>query len=308
MKICVIGGTGHIGSFLTPMLAGDGHDVTVVTTGTKPIPSDSPWEKVTRVKARYQRENREWSDLIRDIAGELVIDILGVDLPSTYEASKPHCRHLINCGSVWMFGIARSVPTPEETQSPCRFREYAARYEKILQIRDQAARDGVAFTAIMPPNICGPGKIPLEGFGGRSIDVHRAHQRGEPVPLPHGCNSLVGPCDASDIAQGFFLAATKRDPAAGEIFNVGSAYALTASQFIDTYGEIYGRPIPIDWVDAEQYVTQILPDAGANFHFRTHMCPDLTKIRQKLGYEPDHTPEEALQRGVEWMREQGLIS
>ena len=33
MKICVIGGTGHIGSFLTPKLAGDGHDVTVVTTG-----------------------------------------------------------------------------------------------------------------------------------------------------------------------------------------------------------------------------------------------------------------------------------
>jgi len=37
------------------------------------------------------------------------------------------------------------------------------------------------------------------------------------------------------------------------------------------------------------------------------MCPDLTKIRTKLGYVPRYTPEETMERAVAWMRAEGML-
>jgi len=307
MKICVIGGSGHIGKNLVEMLVGDGHEVTIVTRGHTPIPAADKWEKVKVVKCQYRRGDEEWMRCVRAVGAEVVIDIPGVDVPTTYSAARGACKHFIACGSVWMFGEPKVVPTPEETQSPCPFEGYAVRYSELHETKERAARDGIAFTAIMPPNICGPDQIPLEGRGGRSIEVHRAHQRGEPVPLPEPGQTLIGPCDAEDVAQGFFLAFQRRDAAAGEIFNVGSSYALTAVQFIETYAQIYGVKIPIEWHAWQHYSTVISPNLGANFHFKAHMCPDLAKIAARLGYRPRHTPEQTMSRAVSWMKSEGLL-
>jgi len=92
----------------------------------------------------------------------------------------------------------------------------------------------------------------------------------------------------------------------GEIFNIGSAYALTASRFVDAYGEIYGTRIPVELVPWAEFVRYI-PDLGANYHFREHMCPDISKIGRELGYEPRYTPEEAMKRAVAWMRGRGMV-
>lgn len=307
MHICVIGGSGHIGKNLVEMLVDDGCQVTIMTSGRTPIPSTPPWDKVAAVRSIYNRWDPEWARCVREIGAEVVIDIPGVDVPTTYEAAKGRCEHFIACGSIWMFGEPRVVPTPEETQSPCPFEGYALRYRELLETKDQARRDGLRFTAIMPPNICGPGKIPLEGRGGRSIEVHGSHQRGEPLPLPEPGQTLIGPCDAEDVARAFFLAVQNREAAAGEIFNVGSAYALTARQFVETYAEIYAVSIPIEWHSWQHYAAKISPDPGANFHFKAHMCPDLTKVKARLGYSPRYTPQETMDRAVRWMKDEGLI-
>ena len=307
MNVCVIGGTGHIGKNLTEMLLDDGCRVTLITSGRTAVPTAGKWGSVAVVRQAYRRGDPAWAECLRQVAPEVLIDILGADAPATYEAVKGFCRHLIVCGSVWMFGEPRVVPTPDETQNPCEFDGYTLRYEEMQATRDRAGRDGIPFSAVMPPNICGPGKIPLDGMGGRSAAVHQSHQRGEPVSLPEPGQTLIGPCDAWDVAQGFFLAMQHREAAAGEIFNVGSAYALTARQFIETYGRIYGVEIPIEWCSWAEYAGRISPDPGAHYHFKAHMCPDLSKIRSKLGYVPRYTPEQTMERAVDWMRGEGLV-
>ena len=307
MNICIIGGTGHIGGFLTRFLVEDGHNVTVVSTGRKPTPDTPPWRSVTMRTGIYTRDSAEWTEFIASVGADVIVDILGTDVPNLYRAVRGTCGHLIVCGSLWMFGPPKIVSTPEVTQGPCEFGGYAQRYEELLATRDQAARDGVAFSALMPSNICGPGKIPLDAKGGRDIEEHRSYARGEPVVLPTGCNTLISPCDASDIATGFRLAVRDPDAADREIFNVGAAYALTAPQFVEAYGEIYGIAIPIEEVPWEEFLTSYMPDPGANYHFREHMCPDISKLRTKLGYAPRYTPEETMARGVEWMREKAMI-
>jgi nucleoside-diphosphate-sugar epimerase len=305
MRIVIIGGTGHVGGFLTPGLVEDGHEVTVVSRGQRPAPPGGAWESVRHVEATYGDD--EFADLIRDLRPDALVDMLGVDVPGLYAALRQWGGHLVACGSVWMYGVPRVVPTPEQAQGPCESKGYARRYAELQQVQEQARRDGALFTAIMPPNICGPGKIPLEGMGGRSIEVHRAHARGEELPLPAPGSTLIGPCDAEDVAQGFRLAIANPDAAAGEILNVGSAYALTAEQFVRTYGGIYGVEIPMRWVSWQEYAEEISPSPGANFHFRANMCPDTAKISSRLGYSPRYTPEHSMSRAVEWMREQGLL-
>jgi nucleoside-diphosphate-sugar epimerase len=206
-----------------------------------------------------------------------------------------------------MFGLPHVVPTPEVTQAPCIFDGYAERYRQMLETRDRAVADGIAFTAIMPPNICGPGKVPLDAHGDRSVEVHRAHRRGAPVTLPEPGNVLIGPCDAEDVALGFFLAVQKPQAAAGQVFNVGSAYALTALQFVETYAAIYGSRIPIRWVSWETFEKDVMPEVGAHWHFKANMCPDISSIRTRLGYQPAFTPEQTMERAVRWMVERGVL-
>ncbi|NOY79798.1 MAG: NAD(P)-dependent oxidoreductase [Kiritimatiellaeota bacterium] len=307
MKVLCIGGTGHIGRFLTPMLVRQGHDVAVMTRG-KTLPGDTPeWGSVEMIRATYARNSREWVQPVASRRSEVVIDILGADVTTLYQSVKNDCRHLVCCGSVWMFGEPRTVPTPEEYQNPCVSEGYRLRYAELREIQATAAQEGLAFTAIMPPNICGPGKIPLETKGGRDPEVHKSLMRGEEVVLPYPGGNLIGPCDAEDIARAFVSAVNNRDRASGEFFNVGSAYALTAKQFVETYAAIYGREIPIRWVGYEEFVRNVVPSVGGHYHFTANMCPSIAKIKKKLGYAPNYTPEETLARAVEWMRQSGLL-
>ena len=307
MNICVIGGSGHIGKNLVEMLLADGWEVTIVVSGNTPIPQQGKWDKVTVVRSVYKHGDTKWSDCLRSLAPEMLVDILEFDLPATYEAVKSTCKHIIACGSVWMLGRPRVVPTPEETQNPCEFEGYARRYKELLEVKNSAAQDGIAFTAILPPNICGPDKVPLDGMGKRDIKAHQAHARGEQVPLPAPGQTLIGPCDAEDVAQGFFLSIQQPDKAADQIFNVGAAYALTIHQFIEVYAQIYGVQIPVEWCSSERFAQEICPDLGARYHFEVNMCPDITKIRTLLGYSPKYSPEETMNRAVAWMKEQQML-
>ncbi len=305
MKVLVIGGTGHIGRFLVAELVDRGCEVSVIFSGRTPAPEAKPWEQVRTLTLDYAREPIRPREM--GLEPEVVIDLPGQLMRAVAAFAQYGVEHFIACGSVWMYGYPNVVPTPERFFNRCRAESYARRYEEMQALFERWEGSGPEFTTIMPPNIAGPGKIPLEGWGGRSLAVHRAHQRGEEVPLPDGPEALIGPCDAEDIAHGFTLAVFHREAARGKMFNVGSAYALAATRFIETYSEIYGVRIPIRRVSWEEYSTRISPDWGAHAHFEMHMCPDISKARALLGYEPRYTPEAALERGVRWMVDKGIL-
>ena len=309
MRAVVIGGTGHIGGHLIPMLVRDGIDVCVIARGETEIAGGDEWRRVQIVRASYKDSASKWVDELKKILrdGDTLVDILGTDLATTYAAAKDRCPHVINCGSVWMLGTPRRVPYVETSQTPFWDAGYKTRWQVIQQVLAASLSSGPRFTAILPPNICGPGKIPLDTKGGRSIDVHRDLARGREVVLPDGAEVLIGPCDAEDIAQSFHMAIRKPDRAAGQIFNVGSSYALSASEFVATYGHIYGVKIPIRRVSWHEFSTSEIPDPGARYHFEAHMCPDITKLRTLLGYEPKYAPEQTMERAVQWMWKMKLL-
>ena len=304
MKILVIGGNGHVGSFLVPQLLKNGHEVWIGGRYGKPIPEGSASYGAKSVVCTTNDEEslkamaKEGFDVVMDFPGTAY---------KAYMALRDHTRHFIACGSQWMFGESTRVPVPEIFSTRCFSDGYARRFDEIREMIADSGTHQAVFTAIMPPNICGPHKIPLDTLGGRDVEVHRANKRGEVVYLPDGPQCLISPCDADDIATLFRLAAEHRSAAAGQIFNVGSAYGLTASEFVRAYGYIHNVEIPIEYVSWQKYRDEISPSQGAWWHFYSHMCPDISKARKLLGYEPKYTPEQTMERAIGWMRDQGML-
>lgn len=304
MKILVIGGTGHVGSHLTPMLVSEGHEVYIASRGKKSVNGDC-FAGTKNIIC-----NASEIDSLKEVSEKYDFDTV-IDFPGTgfnvWNAFKEKVSHIIVCGSHWMFGRPLVIPTPEIPQSECPFEDYRIRYAQIEKMLSESGKYKAVFTAIMPSNICGPGKIPLDTMGGRNIEVHRAAMRGETVYLPDGPQNLVAPCDAHDLATLFSLAVNKRSEAAGQIFNGGPDYALSVLRFVKVYEEIYGVEIPVAYVSWEEYKEKINPSIWAWWHFYSNMCPDISKAAELLGYKPKYTPEQAMARAVEWMHEQNLI-
>ena len=296
MKVLVIGGTGHMGKFVCEILKERGHEVFVASrSGNAP-------EGMTAVKcdcsdpASLESLKAGGYDTIIEFPGKAKI---------VYDVLAGSVGHIIGCGSLWMYGAPTRVPTPEQYQSKCPFPTYAQRFADMqIMLEDEKC----LFTGIMVPNVCGPGKIPLECLGGRSAEVHKAHMKGETVYLPDGPQPIISPCDAYDLAMLFVLAAEQPEKSGNKLFNVGPAdKPITTDELVRLYGKIYGVEIPIEYVSWEKYKTEISPSIGGWWHFYAHMCPDDSKARNLLGYTPKYTIEQTLQRAVEWMKEQEII-
>ena len=304
MKILVVGGTGHAGTYLVPKLLSEGHEVYVAARGKTGIRLPESFEGVKYITV--DAKSCEDFSLLKEYAFDTVVDFTGTAY-KIWQALRGSISHLVACGSLWMFGNPKKVPTPEITQDKVPFEVYARRYAEILKMQEESGKEKTVFTAIMPPNFAGPGKIPLDPMGDRSIENQRKLKCGCEIVLPEGPEALIGPCDASDIASLFDLAINNKEASAGEIFNVGSEYALTASEFVRLYARIYGSEISIRRVSWETYVNEISPSIGDWWHFYAHMCPDISKAKAKLGYKPRFTPEEAIERAVRWMEDEGML-
>lgn len=308
-SVLVIGGYGHTGRFLVPRLVRAGWRVTVLTRGNQAAPDCEAWKDLPHrhVAGNYQdlTEKHLWPDLLRRIAPGVVIDILARNAPAVVQACPGTVNHVIACGSVWMYGPPRQVPAPERTQGPFPFEFYRARYQHLQELL--IAKTGPAITAVMPSNIAGPGKVPIDPYGTREVAIHKAMASGLEIVLPYDGLILVQPTDAEDIAEVFALAAEQPDKSASRMFNAAAAYAITFADLVATYSRIYGLEIPVRSVEWDEFDLVVRPAPDQRYHHEAHMCADITAARRALGYEPKHTPETALLRAVEWMRSKEMV-
>ncbi len=304
MKILIVGGTGHMGTYLAPKLVKRGHEVYVGTRGKTKRREESAFEGVHFITCDVGDEESVLG--LKEYAFDVIVDFPGAAY-RIWQLLGDSVSHIVACGSLWMFGYPHEIPTPEKTQERCWYAGYQKRYEQLLEMIDKKNAKKAVVTGMMIPNVCGAGKIPLDQYGRRDLENHKAMQRGETVCVPDGAECLIGPCDAEDIAEAFALAIENRENAANQLFNVGAAYSLTIAEFIKAYGEIYGVELPVEKVSWEKYIEEVNPQQGAWWHFYAHMLPNIQKAQKLLGYAPSYTPQQTMRRAVEWMKEEGLL-
>src|SRR5579885_598433 len=109
MRVVVIGGSGHIGTYLIPMLVERGHEVVNVSRGQRdPYMPHAAWQQVTHVQANRDAEDQDdtFARRIVDLKPDIVVDLIcftEVSARRLVEALQGRVQHLLHCGTVWVY-------------------------------------------------------------------------------------------------------------------------------------------------------------------------------------------------------------
>src|SRR5689334_18504922 len=163
MRVVVIGGSGHIGSYLVPRLVRAGHEVVSISRGSRFPYAEAPeWQHVQQVTADRLREDEEgtFGDRVAGLGADVVIDLVCFSLESAQALVgrlRGEVGHLVHCGSIWRYGPSERVPITETTGTP-PFGEYGIAKDRIARLlKDETAAGGLVTTSLHPGHIVGVG-------------------------------------------------------------------------------------------------------------------------------------------------------
>jgi len=309
MKVVVIGGTGHIGTYLIPRLVNAGHQVISVSRKQRePYQPHASWQHVTQVTIdRTEAEEKgNFGDQIRDITADVVIDLICFKPESArllVDALRGQVQHFLHCGTIWVHGPSEQVPT-DESHPRKPFGEYGIDKVAIeAYLLAEARQNGFPATVLHPGHIVGPGWIPLNPAGHFNPEVFRVLARGEPLVLPNLGLETVHHVHADDVAQGFFQALNHWNSAVGESFHIVSAKALTLRGYAEAMSKWFGQEPNLQYLPWDEWRKQVNEnDATATWDHIAHSpnC-SIAKAQQILGYQPRYTSLQAIQEAVDWL-------
>lgn len=311
MRIVVIGGSGHIGSFLVPRLVRAGHEVITISRGTSVPYADVPeWQQVRQVAADRRQEDADgvFGRRVAELEAEVVIDLVCFTPRSAsalVEALRGSVAQLIVCGSIWSAGNSRVVPITEEN-APAPWGEYGVHKREIARLLErETAAGGLATSTLHPGHISGPGWVPIGPTGNLDTRVWQALSSGAPLAVPGPGAETMAHVHADDVAQAFERAVDHRDDAAGQEFFVTAADALSVRGYAELGASWFGREAQLEHVSWERFREGLTPERGEHSweHLvRSHQF-SIEKARRLLGYAPQHTAGETVLDAVRWLVE-----
>ena len=312
MKIVIIGGYGHIGSYLAPKLVEAGHEVTCISRGqSKPYTQGPAWREVRRVI--LDREMSPQGSFEREIAAltaDVVIDLINFSLESTKRMAQAlkgtNLSHYLYCSSIWAHGKATLLPATED-QPKFPLDEYGIQKAKSeAYLHALYRQEGVPETVVMPGQISGPGWAIITPTGNADYTTFGKIQRGEEISIPNLGMETLHHVHADDVAQVFFNAIVHRKAALGESFHAVGAESITLLGYAQAMYRFFGqeeniRLLPWDeWCAAtgdEKWIEHTY------YHIARSGTYSIEKGRRLIDYRPRHTLLETVQQSVAYMVE-----
>ncbi len=315
-RAVIIGGSGHIGTYLVPRLVEAGFEVVNVTRGRRaPYSPNAAWKKVTTIVTDREAEERAgtFSARIRDLKPDIVLDMICFTRASAEHlasALRGKVQHFLHTGTIWIHGHSTVVPTTEATpRKP--FGTYGIEKAAIEEfLLDEARRGDLPATLIHPGHIVGPGWLPVNPAGNFNAAVFSTLARGEELAIPNLGMETVHHVHADDVAQIFMRAIANRSTAVGESFHVVSPAALTLRGFAEAMADWFGREPNLAFLPWEEWkARQTDPgDIEATWSHIAHSPnASIAKAERLLDYRPRHTSLEAVQESVAWLVDHGQV-
>jgi nucleoside-diphosphate-sugar epimerase len=313
LRIAVIGGTGHIGSFLTPRLYDAGHSVICISRGLKePYQEHPAWSAIERLEIDRMAEETagRFGELIAKLQAEVVADLTCYRLESAQqlvEALRGRVSQLLHCGTIWVHGASVEVPTTEAAPRTA-FGDYGKRKAAIeAYLLSEAER--LPVTILHPGHLVGPGWTPINPVGNFNPQVFSKLLQGRPVSLPNIGMETVHHVHADDVAQCFVRAIEQRSEAVGESFHVVSPAALTLRGYAERVAGWFGQAAQLEflgWDDWRARATE--RDAAVTWDHIAHSpnC-SIAKARARLGYLPGYSSLEAVRESLAWLIKEGVV-
>jgi nucleoside-diphosphate-sugar epimerase len=315
-RIIVIGGSGHVGTYLVPALVERGHEVVNVSRGTAaPYRPHPAWKAVKHVAVdRVAEESRgTFGSRIAALDADVVVDMIAFELDRTrplVEALQGKIGHYLFCSSIWVYGHAVSVPSTE-TDATGAIDAYGVDKAKIeAWLMQHARRTGFPATCFRPGHIVGEGWVPINPLGNVNPDVFASIARGDELVLPNLGLETVHHVHADDIARWILCAIEHRTASVGEVFNTVSSHALTLRGYAEAMYRWFGQEPRLSFLPFEQWQLGLSKsDAEASWgHLLRSSCVSIEKSRQRLGYAPRYSSLEAIQQSVAALIASGRIT
>jgi nucleoside-diphosphate-sugar epimerase len=316
MRAVIIGGSGHVGTYLVPRLVEAGYEVVNVTRGQRqPYQPHPAWSHVQTVHADREADEADgtFGVRIRDLQPDIVIDMICFTLPSAQQlvtALRGQVTHFLHCGTIWAHGHSTAVPAREE-QPRAPFGDYGIQKNAIERyLLDEARRGDFPATVLMPGHIVGPGWPPLNPQGNFNVKVFETLARGEPLTLPNLGLETVHHVHADDVAQAFMRAIQHWSASVGENYHTVSEQALTLRGYAEAVAGWFGQPAQPEFMPWEEWRTTVSPDdvAATWDHIAHSPNASIAKAQRQIGYQPRYSSLQGVRESVQWLMEQGKIS
>jgi len=316
MRIVVIGGSGHVGTYLVPRLVSAGHEVISVSRGKRePYQSHASWRLVMQlsIDRAEAEEDGTFGEQIRALAADAVIDMICFKPESAkllVDALRGQIKHFLHCGTIWVHGPSQQVPTDEaHPRNP--FGQYGMDKAAIeAYLLAEARQNGFPATVLHPGHIVGPGWMPLNPTGNFNPQVFRALAKGDPLLLPNLGLETVHHVHADDVAQGFVQALNHWNQAVGESFHIVSSKALTLRGYTEAMAQWFGQEPNLQYLGWDEWRQRVsAEDAAATWDHIAHSphC-SIAKAQRLLDYQPRYTSLQAVQEAVSWLAQnEGLL-
>jgi nucleoside-diphosphate-sugar epimerase len=315
-RIVIIGGSGHVGTYLVPLLVERGHAVINVSRGAaSPYRPHPAWKVVEQVVADRSAGEAQgkFGQRIADLKADIVVDMISFELEGTQqlvEALRGKIEHYIFCSTIWVYGHATLVPTPE-TEPTNAIDTYGINKAKIEDwLLQQARRHGFPATSFRPGHIVGEGWVPINPQANANPDVFSLIARGDELALPNLGLEMLHHVHAGDLARWVIGAIEQRAATLGEVFNTVSSQALTLRGYAEAMYRWFGHEPRLSFLPYDQWKLGLEKrDADSSWgHIMRSSCVSIEKSRQRLGYNPQFSSLEAIQQSVTALIASGRVT
>jgi nucleoside-diphosphate-sugar epimerase len=315
MRTVIIGGTGHVGTYLVPRLVEAGHDVICISRNQRePYQPHGAWGQVELIE--MDREEAELNGMfgqhIAELEPDIVIDMICFTLDSAkqmVEGLRGKVQHFLHCGTIWVHGPSVVVPVTEE-QPRRPFGEYGIQKAAIeAYLLREARLNGFPVTILHPGHIVGPGWAPLNPAGHFNPEVFAQLARGETLALPNLGMETVHHVHADDVAQAFMRAIASRSTAVGESFHAVSPGAISLRGYAESMAAWFGEPAHLQFLPWDEWCNTVTDEqAQATWDHIAHSpnC-SISKAQRIINYQPRYSSLQAVQEAVTWLVNNGVV-
>jgi len=303
MRVVVIGGTGHIGTYLVPSLVRAGHGVVVVSRGARqPYRDDPAWRDVEMVVCDREAAEQDgrFGNEIAGLRPDAVVDLTCFTTAQARQlVDALDGQHVVHTGSVWTYGPSAIVPTTEASPKHPHG-QYGIDKLAVEQYLTQG-QDRVRATVIHPGHISGPGWVPIGPAGNLDTGVIDSLRADGSCLLPDRGGETIHHVHAEDVADLHQACLEQPDAAAGESFNSVCTRAMTLRGYAEIVARHFGHEPNLHFVPWDEFVARV----GAKHaevtldHIGRAPLHSMEKARTLLGFAPKHDVTETVLEAID---------
>jgi nucleoside-diphosphate-sugar epimerase len=302
MRVTVIGGSGHIGTYLTPRLVEAGHTVTCVSRSQRePYLPHIAWQQVEH--CTIDRSAGNFGSTILRLEPDVVIDLICYTLESAQqlvETLKGRVKQFLHCGTVWIHGFGVELPVTEE-QPRRPISEYGRQKAAIEEyLLSEHRQNGFPAALLHPGHLVGKGWIPLNPAANFNPQVFTDLANGNEIALPNIGRETLHHVHADDVAQAFVNAIGRWPNAVGNSFHICSPAAVSMIGYAESVARWYGHEARVRFLPWEEWRRHASEkDVNTTWdHIARSPIYSIEKARRLLGYEPRYSSLDAIRESL----------